>query len=408
LFSCGGGGGGEEKACPACPVCAASTPGPAPEDIRQQLQQDNIKKLAARLNLNFDQLQAVAVKLNVVDKFGRKEIAAEDFPHLVDFLWEVDPEFRVHQLRAMVAMNRLVDMLKPASGPKFDVNVLPKDPQAEDVSQLISEAIVAQTQVQRQIEEDLGALGIENVRGLRSTDDMPAAPGMMQELLSIVAPPQATPGPTPKPASAGLWDWSWLESSARAQSSRGRLATTTSTSAAPLHSTTIVRIKTKAAPLLLARVMTYDVAGKNFVLQSPFLKSIPEFQAIPAEQYQFKVEKQSVGPAYRDALDAKVQALAAKPQRDLSDWWEVSHLVAELRLANQLVDYNKIAPAAPVPVASAPPLKAESQPQPAQTLKSPTESAPSGTQKPAALESLPSAPQKPGAGLPEAPGPAKP
>jgi hypothetical protein len=91
----------------------------------------------------------------------------------------------------------------------------------------------------------------------------------------------------------------------------------------------------------LARTFAYNVDGKTYVLRSPFGKAAAEFHAIPAESYTFKVEKQMIGRTYRDAVETRLLALAALPNRNVSQWWETATAMAELKLANQLVDFSK-------------------------------------------------------------------
>jgi hypothetical protein len=190
-------------------------------------------------------------------------------------------------------------------------------------------------------------MGVENVMGVKPSDDMPHAEAMMKDLLAIVAPPGAPaasplPSPGPKSASRGLL--SLLEGNAWAQQLPVATKTTKTRTAGVKVSKAVPRVKVKQAPFLLARVISFNVGGRNFVPQSALMAAIPEFQAVPVEQFQFKLEKMSVGPAYRDAVDAKVQELAAKPQRDMVDWFVLSHGLNELRLLNQLVDFSKVAP----------------------------------------------------------------
>lgn len=338
-------GGGKEEAppapvCPSCPVCDA-TPSPSVEDLAQQLQ-DKLDRLVKKLRVSPESFKASAAKFGVAEKFGSKEISAEDFPKFVSFFWEVDAEFRIQYLRAMMTQNRLVEMVKPSVG-KFDINVAPKDLEAEDVSLLVSQAIVDWAQVQRLLEGHFRDLGVENVAGVKPSDEMPHAEAMMQELLSIVAPPLPTPVPTPGPQATSASLLSLLIRDAHAQSAtKGKTLAPT-----PKVSKAVPRVKVRQAPFLLARVISYNVGGKNFVLQSPLMAAIPEFQALPVEQFQFKVEKLSVGPGYRDSVDARVQALAAKPNRDMVDWWNLSNGLIELRLLNQLLDPNKVVETAP-------------------------------------------------------------
>lgn len=349
LFALAACGGGQEEAppapvCPACPVCEA-TPTPSAEEAAQNLA-DQIIITEKLLRVPEGSLKASASKFGIVDKLGVKEVSAEDFPRFVSLFWDIDAEFRIQYLRAMMTTNRLVDMVKPTIG-KFDINVAPKDLEAEDVSLLISQAIVDWAQVQRLLEDNFRGLGIENVMGVKPSDEMPHAEAMMQELLAIVAPPLPTPLPSPGPQATSASLLSVLLRDAHAQ---GQPAVKGKPGAAPAKASKAVpRVKVRQAPFLLARVISYNVGGKNFVLQSPLMVAAPQFQAVPVEQFQFKVEKQSVGPGYRDAVDAKVQALAAKPNRDMVDWWNLSHGLIELRLLNQLVDFSKVeaAPAAP-------------------------------------------------------------
>lgn len=348
LFSLTACGGGQEDAppapvCPACPVCEA-TPTPSAQDILarlEELEKNSIKKF----RVSPEDFKAAANQFGIADKIGQKEIVAEDFARFAGFFWQVDAEFRIQYLRAMMTTNRLIDMMKPTVG-KFDISVAPKDPEAEDVSLLISQAIVDWAQVQRLLEDNFRGLGVENVMGVKPADEMPHAEAMMQELLAIVAPPLPTPLPTPGPQATSASLLSLLLSDAHAQ---GQPAVKGKPGAVPAKASKAVpRVKVRQAPFLLARVISYNVGGRNFVLQSPLMIAAPQFQAVPVEQFQFKIEKQSVGPAYRDAVDSKVQALAAKPNRDMVDWWNLSHGLIELRLLNQLVDFSKVE-AAPGP-----------------------------------------------------------
>lgn len=347
LASCGGGQEPappqQAQACPACPVCDA-TPTPSAEDIRQLLEKLE-KEAVKKFRTNPESFKAAAAQFGIADKIGKKEISAEDFPRFVSFFWQVDPEFRIQQLRAMMTTNRLMDMLKPAVG-KFDINVSPKDPEAEDASLLVSQAIVDWAQVQRILEDNFMSLGVENVMGVKPSDEMPHAETMMvelRELLTPATPPSATPGP--QATSASLLSLLVSEAQAQAQPlPKGKTGAATAK-----ISKAVPRVKVKEAPLLLARVISFNVGGTNFVLRSPLMAAIPEFQAIPVDQFQFKLEKLSVGPAYRDKVDAMVQELAAKPKRDMVDWWNLSHGLIELRLLNQLVDPSKVDAAVPAP-----------------------------------------------------------
>ncbi|MCE9626275.1 MAG: hypothetical protein K8R69_12630 [Deltaproteobacteria bacterium] len=353
LFACGG--AVEQKAetppqvCPTCPVCDA-TPSPTPEDLAEKLKgilEKNVKKFRT----NPEAFQAASNQFGIAAKIGSKEIIAEDFPRFVSFFWAVDSEFRIQQLRAMMSTNRLIDMLKPATG-KFDIAVAPKDLEAEDASLLISQVIVDWAEVQRTLEDDFMGLGVENVMGVKPMDDLPGVENMMKDLLAIVAPPQPVPTPTATPGlkTSSLRLLSWLEGSASAQTQGGIKGK--AGAGLPVHSKAVPRVKIKDAPLLLGRVLTFNVGGKLLVSQSPLMAAIPEFQAIPVEQFQFKLEKQSVGPAYHDVVEQKVNALAAIPKRNMQDWWELSHGLTELRLLKQLVDYSKIeaAPAESAPM----------------------------------------------------------
>lgn len=359
LLACGGGGEKEvpQQACPVCPVCDV-TPSPTPQDLQQQLV-DKIKfideKAVKKFRTNPEAFQAALNQFGVTDKIGKKEIAVEEFAKMVGFFWAVDSEFRIQYLRAMMTTNRVVDMLKPAAG-KFDVNIAPKDPEADDISLLVSQAIVDWAQVQRTLEDDFIGLGFENVMGVKPGDELPEAETMMKELRSMLTPAMPTPMPTaaplpplPGPKSAALPLLEWLEGRASAQTQSGLKGKASGGLAKP--SKAVPRMRIMQAPLLLARVLSYKVGTQTFVLQSPLMAAIPEFQAIPVEQFQFPIEKMSVGPAYLDSVKAMVEELAAKPKRDMVDWWQASHGVTELRLLNQLVDYNKVAPQ-PAPVST--------------------------------------------------------
>ncbi|MCC6272325.1 MAG: hypothetical protein IT572_02560 [Deltaproteobacteria bacterium] len=351
LFSLTACGGGQEDAppapvCPACPVCEA-TPTPSAEEAAQNLA-DKIIETEKLLRVPEGSLKASASKFGVVDKLGVKEISAEDFPRFVSLFWDIDAEFRIQYLRAMMTTNRVVDMMKPTVG-KFDINIAPKDPEAEDVSLLVSQAIVDWAQVQRLLEDNFRRLGVENVMGVKPSDEMPHAETMMQELLVMVRPPAPTPMPTPGPQAASASLLSFLLHEAHAQGQtviKGKTGTATAK-----ISKAVPRVKVREAPLLLARVISYNVGGKIFVLHSLLMIAVPEFQAVPVEHFQFKLERMTIGPGYRDAVDAKVQTLAAKPKRDMVDWWNLSHGLIELRILNQLVDFSKVeaAPAAPGP-----------------------------------------------------------
>ncbi len=351
LFSLTACGGGQEDAppapvCPACPVCEA-TPTPSAEEAAQNLA-DKIIETEKLLRVPEGSLKASAGKFGIADKLGVKEISAEDFPRFVSLFWDVDAEFRIQYLRAMMTTNRVVEMVRPSVG-KFDINIAPKDPEAEDVSLLVSQAIVDWAQVQRLLEDNFRRLGVENVMGVKPSDEMPHAEAMMQELLAIVRPPAPTPMPSPGPQATSASLLSVLLREAQAQGQPVVKAKPGAPTAKV--SKAVPRVKIAQAPFLLARVISFNIGGRNFVPQSPLMAVQPEFQAVSVEQFRFKLEKQSVGPAYRDAVDVKVQTLAAKPNRDMVDWWNLSHGLIELRLLNQLVDFSKIeaAPAVPGP-----------------------------------------------------------
>jgi len=355
LISCGGAAEQKEasqQACPTCPVCNA-TPTPSAQDLQQELEKLRaglLEKNSKKFRANPEDLKSAAAQFGISDKIGKKEVIAEDFPKFVNFFWAVDSEFRIQYLRAMMTTNRLVEMVKPATG-KFDINVAPKDLEAEDVSLLISQAIVDWAQVQRTLEDDFMGFGIENVMGVLPSEDLPQAGDMMKDLLQIVAPPMPVPTPTMAPLpigpkSAGLPLLNWLEGNAWAQQAKAKAKPDT----LPVHSKAVPRVKVMQAPFLLARVLSFKVGAQQiFVLQSPLMAAEPAFQAIAVDQFHFALEKMTVGPGYRDAVQAKVDELAAKPKRDIVDWWQFSHGATELRLVDQLVDYNKLPPQSTAP-----------------------------------------------------------
>jgi len=349
LSSCGG--GGDEAAnvaqnvpAPSCPICPPPPPPPSPVPVLPSVS-DILHGLEKKFKSNPESIQGAAQKEKIMDRLGQPEITAEEFPRFVSFFWALDPEFRILQLRAMVSTNRLVDMLKPEKG-KFDINTPPKDIEAEDSSLLIGQVIVDWSLVQARLVDDFRSAQITNISDVAPGEDFPPAEAMMQELKALVTPPE--PGLPEKTLQGAML---LLEGDAFAQTSFAR---PTAKPIAGKRSLAVVRVKTITAPLLLARTISYKVGDKPFVLQSPFMVAAPEFSATPAAQFQFKVEKMSVGPGYRDAVESKVNVLAEIQKRTIPEWWELAEGMTELRLVKQLVDETKIAPPESLPTPAMP------------------------------------------------------
>ena len=378
LNACGGPPVEEEEPKPTTPPTAIVETLPTPPPINKE---ELLNNYAGLIKAEAAFVKSEAEKAGIVNKIGQN-ITPDDLARFAAFFWAVDGNLRIAQLNSMLHYNRLLEVLK--AGEPTPSGTASADPDQDNPSFLISQTITQAALVQRSVIEGLRTLGVKNVRGLTPSQPLTAAPAMMQELLKLIVPaaPETAPETMKAPLTRGPFQAFLKTAWAQATTGRSKGASATKT---PLVGGTgllakpafppLIRLKIVGAPLLLARAMTYDVDGKLYVLHSSLKRAQPEFQALPAEQFVLKAEKQIVGSEYRNALEARLNALGAVENRTVAQWWEAANLLAELKLAYPLVDLSKEAeslPATQPAMPGLPPATLPSAPSPGPTATQPS------------------------------------
>jgi hypothetical protein len=405
--ACGGPPPEEPEEKPPSQAVVVEPPAPPPVN-KEELLAD----YANQIHTDLDLVKREAEKGGLVEKIGQKQISPDEFARFTSFFWAVDPGLRMSQLQAMIHFNRLLEVLKPAESAALDPAAPPSsaspsaDPDQDNVSFLISQVIADTAQVQGKIVAGVKTLGIKNVKAVLPTDEFAPATAMMQELSALLNPggtpvpetlkaPGGGPLPESKPETlkgntqGGILRMILGEAYAQTAAPNKRRASTAgkttpaALTAAPMKmlGPPLPKVGTITAPQLLARTLAYNIDGKTYVLRSPFGKAAAEFHAIPAESYIFKVEKQTIGRLYRDAVETRLQALAALQSRNVPQWWETASALTELKLANQLVDLSKPSESMPE---SAPTSLPSTQPAPLSFQQPISESKPAGALTPPA------------------------
>src|SRR4029453_2709832 len=156
----------------------------------------------------------------------------------------VDGNLRIAELRSRVHYNRLLEVLKAGeAGPAS------ADPDQDNASFLISQAIDDSALVQRSVLEGLRALGIKNVKGVAPSQDLPAATTMMQDLMKLVKPPGTESAPETMKAPLTQAFRRWILSEALAQTTRGKAK-------APVAATSTLLQKPAFPPLVRLKTVT--------------------------------------------------------------------------------------------------------------------------------------------------------